>query len=152
MDPEFQRLVDAAAEVAATGRWNAVNERIKNLAASPGPDNAPHMQLLGCLCSRLFSEYLLLKRAYGDESERDSITLLTSMRAIAIYRQSADCLSASVPSIPLQQSASLYCQLIQSHLQFRYGRADFWMLSDLLLQRLENLVSTFNMRFCLGRT
>jgi transposase len=40
MDPEFQRLVDAAAEVAATGRWDAVNERIKNLAASPGPDNA----------------------------------------------------------------------------------------------------------------
>jgi hypothetical protein len=38
MDPEFQRLVDAAAEVAATGRWDAVNERIKNLAASPGPE------------------------------------------------------------------------------------------------------------------
>ena len=43
MDPEFQRLVDAAAEVAATGRWDAVNERIKNLAASPGPDNAWHV-------------------------------------------------------------------------------------------------------------
>ncbi len=40
MDPEFQRLVDAAAEVAATGQWDAVNERIKNLAANPGPDNA----------------------------------------------------------------------------------------------------------------
>ena len=43
MDPEFQRLVDAAAEVAATGRWDAVNERIKNLAASPGPDSAWHV-------------------------------------------------------------------------------------------------------------
>ena len=73
------------------------------------------------------------------------------MRAIAIYQKSADCLSESVPSIPLQQSASLYCQIIQRHLQFRYGRADFWMLSDLLWQRLENLVSTFNMHFCLGR-
>jgi hypothetical protein len=30
--------VDAAAEVAATSRGDAVNERIKNLAASPGPD------------------------------------------------------------------------------------------------------------------
>jgi len=75
MDPEFQRLVDAAAEVAATGQWDAVNERIKNLAASPGPDGAWHVQLLGCLCSRLFSEYLLLKRAYGDERERDSFLL-----------------------------------------------------------------------------
>lgn len=63
MDREFQRLVDAAAEVAATGRWDAVNERIKNLAASPGPASAWHVQLLGCLCSRLFSEYLFLKRA-----------------------------------------------------------------------------------------
>jgi hypothetical protein len=36
MDPEFQRLVDAAAEVAATGRWDAVNERIKNLAGKSG--------------------------------------------------------------------------------------------------------------------
>jgi hypothetical protein len=34
--PEFQRLEAATAEVAATGRWDAVNERIKNLAASPG--------------------------------------------------------------------------------------------------------------------
>jgi len=59
MDTEFQRLVDAAAEVAATGRWDAVNERIKNLAASSGPDNAWRVQLLGCLCSQLFSEYLL---------------------------------------------------------------------------------------------
>jgi hypothetical protein len=71
-------------------------------------------------------------------------------RAMAIDRQSADCLSASAPSIPLQQPARLYCQIIQRHLQFRYGRVDFWMLSDLLLQRLENLVSTFNMRFYLG--
>jgi hypothetical protein len=46
MDPEFQRLVDAAAEVAATGRWDAINERIKNLAANPGRDNAWHVQLL----------------------------------------------------------------------------------------------------------
>jgi hypothetical protein len=36
MDPEFQRLVDAAAEVAATGRRDAVNERIKNLAGKSG--------------------------------------------------------------------------------------------------------------------
>jgi hypothetical protein len=39
MDPEFQRLVDAAAEVAASGRWAAVNDRIKALAENPGPDH-----------------------------------------------------------------------------------------------------------------
>jgi hypothetical protein len=39
--------VDAAsAEVAATGRWDTVNERIKNLAASPALDSAWHVQLL----------------------------------------------------------------------------------------------------------
>ena len=40
MDPEFRRLVDAAAKVAATGRWDAVNERIQNLAASSGPNKS----------------------------------------------------------------------------------------------------------------
>jgi hypothetical protein len=75
MDPEFQSLVDAAAGVAASGRWNAVNERIKNLAANPGPDNDWHVQLLGGLCSQIFSEYLVLKRAYADERERESSLL-----------------------------------------------------------------------------
>jgi hypothetical protein len=75
MDPEFQRLVDAAAEVAASGRWSAVNERIKNLAANLGPDNDWHVQLLGCLCAQIFSEYLALKRAYADERERESSLL-----------------------------------------------------------------------------
>jgi hypothetical protein len=75
MDPEFQRLVDAAAEVAASGRWEAVNDRIKTLAANPGPDNAWHMQLLGCLCSQIFSEYLVLKRGYADDRDRDSSLL-----------------------------------------------------------------------------
>ena len=90
MDPEFQRLVDAAAEVAANGRWDAANERIKNLAANPGPDNAWHVQLLGCLCSQLFSEYLLLKRAYGDESDTDS-SLLGGVAEICWNLRSGPC-------------------------------------------------------------
>jgi hypothetical protein len=36
----------------------------------------------------------------------------------------------------LQQSASLYRQRIQRHLQLRDGDADFRVFSDLLLQRL----------------
>ena len=39
-----------------------------------------------------------------------------------------------IPYPPLQHPASLYLQNIQRHLQLRDGRADFWMLSDLLLQ------------------
>ena len=51
---------------------------------------------------------------------------------------------------PLQQPASLYCQSIQRHLQLRDDRADFRMLSNLLLQRLQHLLSTCNMRLCLA--
>jgi hypothetical protein len=36
MEAEFQRLVDAAAEVAALGRWKAVNDRIKTLRNGSG--------------------------------------------------------------------------------------------------------------------
>src|ERR1700757_1560540 len=50
----------------------------------------------------------------------------------------------------LQQRASLYRQNIQCHFQFQNGRAEFWMLSDLLLQGLQNLVSTCNVRCRLG--
>ncbi len=38
----------------------------------------------------------------------------------------------------LQQPASLYRQIIQRHLQLRNRRADFRMLSDLLLRGLES--------------
>ncbi len=90
MDPEFQRLVDAAAEVATSGRWDAANDRIKALAANPGPDNDWHVQLLGCLCSQIFSEYLALKRAYADERDRDSS--LVAWRARNLLELSVWCL------------------------------------------------------------
>lgn len=64
-------------------RWDAVNERIKNLTASLGPGSAWHVQRLRGLCSQLFSEYLLLKRAYGSENERDSSLLASSARNLA---------------------------------------------------------------------
>jgi hypothetical protein len=34
----------------------------------------------------------------------------------------------------LQQPASLYCQIVQCHLQLCSRRTNFWVLSDLLLQ------------------
>ena len=75
MDPEFRRLVDAAADISASGRWAAVNARIEYLAANPGKDDAWYVQLLGCLCFQIFSEYLLLKRAHEEGREGDSSLL-----------------------------------------------------------------------------
>jgi hypothetical protein len=62
MDPAFSRLVNEAADIAASGRWAAVNARIEALAANPGPDNAWWVSLFVSLCSQNFSEYLSLKR------------------------------------------------------------------------------------------
>lgn len=64
MDPEFSRLVDDAATIGTSGRWAALNARIKHLAANPGVDNAWWVQLFASLCSQVFSEYLLLKRVH----------------------------------------------------------------------------------------
>ncbi len=75
MDPEFSRLVDAAADISTSGRWAAVNARIEQLAANPGVDNAWYVQVLGSLCFQMFSEYLLLKRSYENEPEADSSLL-----------------------------------------------------------------------------
>jgi hypothetical protein len=75
MDPEFSRLIDAAESIATSGRWDAVIARIKELAAHTGPDNAWHVQVIASLCSHVFSEYLLLKRAHGTDPQDDSSLL-----------------------------------------------------------------------------
>ena len=53
-------------------------------------------------------------------------------------------------SCVLKHSTSLHGQNVQRHLQLRDRRAQFRMRSDLLLQGLQNLVSTRNMSRCLG--
>jgi hypothetical protein len=92
MDPEFSRLVDEAANIAASGRWAAVNERIKYLAANPGVDNDWWVQLFASLCSHVFSEYLLLKRAH--EEKREGASLL-AWRARNLLELSVWCLYCS---------------------------------------------------------
>src|SRR5713101_2424593 len=92
MDPEFSRLVDEAANIAARGRWAAVNERIKHLAANPGADNDWWVQLFASLCSQVFSEYLFLKRAH--EEKRDEASLL-AWRARNLLELSVWCLYCS---------------------------------------------------------
>src|SRR5262245_22583984 len=73
MDAEFSRPIEEAANVAASGRWKAVNEQITLLASNPGQDNDWWVQLLGSLCFQVFSEYLSLKHAY--EETRDESLL-----------------------------------------------------------------------------
>jgi hypothetical protein len=51
---------------------------------------------------------------------------------------------------PLEQAAGLHGQIIQCHLEFRDGGADFWMFSDFFLQRLQNLARICDMRRGLG--
>jgi hypothetical protein len=53
-----------------------------------------------------------------------------------------------LPPIPLKQSASLDRKIIKRHLKLGNSRSDFWMLSDLLLECLQDFLSTLNMRFC----
>ncbi len=75
MDPEFSRLVDDAANIGTSGRWSAVNAEIERLAANPGVDNAWYVQVFGSLCFKVFSEYLLLKRAYAEKGDGDGSLL-----------------------------------------------------------------------------
>ena len=76
MDPECSRLVDLAADIAASGRWEAINAKIEKLAANPGPDNGWYVQVLAGLCFHSFSEYLGLKRAYERNDKGDDASLL----------------------------------------------------------------------------
>src|SRR5713101_5235853 len=92
MDPEFSRLVDEAANIAAPGRWAAVNEGIKHLAANSGADDDWWVQLFASLCSQVFSEYLFLKRAH--EEKRDEASLL-AWRARNLLELSVWCLYCS---------------------------------------------------------
>ena len=76
MDSERSRWIDDAAQIATSGRWDAVNEQLKRMAANPGgPDNIWWVDLFLGLCSQVFSEYLLLKRAYQEGSARDASVL-----------------------------------------------------------------------------
>jgi hypothetical protein len=75
VSPELSRFVDDAAQVGASARWDAVNAAIERLARNPGSDNAWYVQVLGALCSKVFSEYLLLKNAYAEKREEDASQL-----------------------------------------------------------------------------
>jgi hypothetical protein len=92
MDPVFSKWVDDAANIAASGRWAAINERIRHLCANPSADNAWLVQVLASLCAQVFSEYLALKRAY--EEKRTEASLL-AWRARNLLELSVWCLYCS---------------------------------------------------------
>src|SRR5450631_3172001 len=75
MTPEFSRLINEAADISGSGRWAAVNTRIRALAAAPGVDNAWWVHLFASLCAQNFAEYLSLKHAY-ENKQNDDATLL----------------------------------------------------------------------------
>jgi hypothetical protein len=69
MDSEFSNVTDHAAEVAASGRWDAFNARIRETAAIANADNGWWVQLVGSLCSLTFSEYFAVKSAYENKMD-----------------------------------------------------------------------------------
>jgi hypothetical protein len=71
-EPDF---IDYAAQIGASGRWGAVNKAIERLAKNPRSDNAWYVQLLASLCSKVFSEYLLLKKEYANDQDDDASLL-----------------------------------------------------------------------------
>src|SRR5579864_6358317 len=54
-------------------------------------------------------------------------------------------LSAVCLRQPLQQRASFYCQNIQRYFQLIDSGSKFWVSSNLLLKRIQNLLSAGNM-------
>jgi hypothetical protein len=75
MEQEFSRLVNGAADIAASGRWAALNARIEVLAENPGADNAWWVHLFASLSSQNYSEYLSLKRGYENKHIDDAALL-----------------------------------------------------------------------------
>ena len=71
MKPEFAQHVDTAATIKASGRWAAMNAKIKRMAANPGADNEWYVQFFAGLCFQVFSEYSAIERAYAENRERD---------------------------------------------------------------------------------
>jgi hypothetical protein len=82
MTPEFTKFVDDAANVKTSGRWAAMNVKIKRLAAKPGAGNEWYVQTFGSLCYQVFSEYCLLKTAYDEKRGNDASLLAWRARNI----------------------------------------------------------------------
>jgi hypothetical protein len=78
MDSELARFVEHAASIAASGRWDAVNDTVKQWAARPKRhDEMWYGELFADLCFRVFHEYSALKEAYVAVPPNEDLALLS---------------------------------------------------------------------------
>jgi hypothetical protein len=71
MKPEFALHVEGAATIKSSGRWAAMNAKIKGMAANPGADNGWYVQMFAGLCFQVCSEYSALESAYTENRKWD---------------------------------------------------------------------------------
>lgn len=67
MDQEFIRSITEAADIKSSGRWGALNQKICQLAENHNGHEVWQIQVIAALCSKNFSEYFALKKAYEDQ-------------------------------------------------------------------------------------
>jgi len=77
MDSEFAAFIAQASGIASSGRWDAVNEMVKQWAECPKTkDEGWYGELFSSLCYRVFFEYHALKDAYAAVPPEDDLALL----------------------------------------------------------------------------
>jgi hypothetical protein len=91
-------------------------------------------------------------RGFQPRRKESSKTGALAPREQLIFGEPTPDLFLQFSGHPARKPANLDRHIIQRHLQPRNGRADFRMHTNLLLQRLQNLLSAFDMRLCLRRT
>ncbi len=75
MNPDFEKFIHDAAQIAESGRWDAMNKKIEILASNPGKDNDWYVQQFGSLVAQIFSEYLLTKHEFSTKRNGDASLL-----------------------------------------------------------------------------
>lgn len=69
MDTDFEQMVHLALQISTSGRWEAINEKVRALAQAPGMRPPWWIQVMGGLLSKAFAEYLSLKRSFDHKGE-----------------------------------------------------------------------------------
>jgi hypothetical protein len=89
VEPILSSFVEAAAKIASSGRWEALNAKIEHLARNPGKGKAWWVQVFACLWFQLSSEYVLLKRDF--QSRQGKNPALLAWRARNLLELSVWC-------------------------------------------------------------
>jgi hypothetical protein len=71
MDQEFIRSISEAADIQSSGRWGAMNQKLRQLADNHNGHAVWQIQVIAALCNKNFSEYFALKKAYEDQPESE---------------------------------------------------------------------------------